>query len=84
VLEFRRGVQGDEVAFYRPFGSPAELEVAVRRELLDEVLKRAGLSGLAHKYPAFARQEFAGRTLNSKLGGEIKSLPCRAERRAAA
>lgn len=44
VLEFRRSVQLEEVAFYKPFGSPAELEVAVRRELLDEILKRAGLS----------------------------------------
>jgi len=44
VVEFRRSVQREEVAFYKTFRSPAELEVAVRRELLDEVLKRAGLS----------------------------------------
>lgn len=44
VLEFRQTIEREEVAFYESFRSPAELEVAIRRELLSEVLNRAGLS----------------------------------------
>ena len=44
VLAFKDRVQRDEIVFYESFRSPADLEVSVRRELLDHVLKRAGLS----------------------------------------
>lgn len=44
VREFRESIERDEVAFYKTFQSPAELEVAIRRELLNEFLERAGVA----------------------------------------
>jgi len=44
VLAFKSNVQHDEIVFYKAFRSPADLEVSVRRELLNSVLQRAGLS----------------------------------------
>lgn len=69
VMQFRESVESDEVAFYKPFHSPAELELAIRRELIDELLERSGLvaeavgsiavdwsSALAHEPVALLRE----------------------------
>lgn len=47
VMQFRASVESDEVAFHRPFHSPAELELAIRRELIDQLLERSGLAAEA-------------------------------------
>lgn len=44
VDRFRESVERDEIAFYKQFRSPAELQLAIRRELIGELLNRAGVS----------------------------------------
>jgi hypothetical protein len=44
VIRFREAIERDEVAFHKPFRSPAELESAIRRELTEQLLERANVS----------------------------------------
>jgi hypothetical protein len=44
VVQFRESIESEEVAFYKPFRSPAELQLAIRRELISELLNRAGVA----------------------------------------
>jgi hypothetical protein len=80
VMQFRESVESDEVAFYKPFHSPAELELAIRRELIDELLDRSGLaaeavgsiavdwsSALAHEPVALVREGLERERLAEEL-----------------
>jgi hypothetical protein len=44
VRQFRDSIEADEVAFHKPFRSPAEFRLAIHRELIGELLDRSGLA----------------------------------------
>jgi hypothetical protein len=47
VTRFRQSIEVDEVAFHKPFRSPAEFQLAIRRELIGQLLDRSGLAAEA-------------------------------------